>query len=219
MPKNHRKNWQFFFRELFYPTKDDEDSRNIISSRLPEDDLTDEGTSIGGAVTIAIEILQTSGPDDLKQVGGGEIIVLSDGHESHSPSVSDKMKLIKFYGVTVNTISLGNSDTNILDILAAETQGSPQYSLVQPEESLVSLTDSFFSQLGQSEGEAVPIKNEQFIINATGSQYFAFSIDSTVGRTISSFTSSIISFQKILYLTLTIVSTRSGYVYSNEFQT
>ena len=129
------------------------------------------------------------------------------------------MKLIKFYGVTVNTISLGNSDTNILDILAAETQGSPQYSLVQPEESLVSLTDSFFSQLGQSEGEAVPIKNEQFIINATGSQYFAFSIDSTVGRTISSFTSSIISFQKILYLTLTIVSTRSGYVYSNEFQT
>ena len=182
-----------FTQKLLYPMKDDEDSRNIISSRLPEDDLTDEGTSIGGAVTIAIEILQTSGPDDLKQVGGGEIIVLSDGHESHSPSVSDKMKLIKFYGVTVNTISLGNSDTNILDILAAETQGSPQYSLVQPEESLVSLTDSFFSQLGQSEGEAVPIKNEQFIINATGSQYFAFSIDSTVGRTILSFTSSIIS--------------------------
>ena len=181
-----RSNWlSFCSGKKFYPSKDDEDSRNIISSRLPEDDLTDEGTSIGGAVTIAIEILQTSGPDDLKQVGGGEIIVLSDGHESHSPSVSDKMKLIKFYGVTVNTISLGNSDTNILDILAAETQGSPQYSLVQPEESLVSLTDSFFSQLGQSEGEAVPIKNEQFIINATGSQYFAFSIDSTVGKTIT----------------------------------
>ena len=160
----------------------DEDSRNIISSRLPEDDLTDEGTSIGGAVTIAIEILQNSGPESLRDLGGGEIIVLSDGHESHSPSVSEKMNLIRFYGVTVNTISLGNSDTNILDILSAETQGTPQYSLVQPEEALVSLTDSFFSQLSLSEGEAVPIKNEQFSIPSNSMRYFSFSIDSTVGK-------------------------------------
>lgn len=92
------------------------------------------------------------------------------------------MHLIKFYGVTINTISLGNSDTNILDILAMETFGTPQYSLVQPEESLVSLTDSFYSQLGVAEGEALPIKNEQFTVPAESRKYFIFSIDETVGR-------------------------------------
>ena len=85
--------------------------------------------------------ISTSGPNDLRDIGGGEIIVLSDGFESHAPSVSDTMELIKIYGVTINTISLGNADTNILDILAMKTYGTPEYSLIQPEESLVSLTD------------------------------------------------------------------------------
>ena len=65
---------------------DDDDSRNVLSSRLPENDATAEGTSIGASVQIAINILQQSGPPDLQQLGGGEIIVLSDGFESHAPS-------------------------------------------------------------------------------------------------------------------------------------
>ena len=55
-------------------------------------------------------------------------------------------------------------------------------SLVQPEESLVSLTDSFYSQLGVAEGEALPIKNEQFTVPGETKKYFLFSIDETVGR-------------------------------------
>jgi len=59
--------------------------RPIKRASLPQNDATAEGTSIGASVQIAINILQQSGPPDLQQLGGGEIIVLSDGFESHAP--------------------------------------------------------------------------------------------------------------------------------------
>ena len=174
---------------------DDADSRIIFSRRLPEDELTDEGTSIGGAVANALGILElgplipadTTNPilrdyDHLTEKDGGEIIVLSDGFESHSPTAADKLELLKFQHVTVNTISLGNAEPNVLDLLATETVGQKEYSLFQPEETLTSLTNSFFALLGQNENDAQLIKNDHFRLAAGRNRYYKFSIDKTTGH-------------------------------------
>ena len=173
---------------------DDADSRIIFSRRLPEDELTDEGTSIGGAVTNALGILEL-GPlipennknpvlsdyDHLSEKDGGEIIVLSDGFESHSPTAADKLELLKFQHVTVNTISLGNAEPNVLDLLSTETVGQKEYSLFQPEETLTALTNSFFALLGQNENDAQLIKNDHFQLAAGRNRYYKFSIDKSIG--------------------------------------
>ena len=122
----------------------DEDERAFLVSRLPKDESVASGTSIGKAILRGINMLQQSGPEYLRTMDGGEILLLSDGLEWNTPSVEETMELVKLSGVRVNTISLGNSDTNVLDYLALATKGTPSYSLVQPEESLVALTDAFY---------------------------------------------------------------------------
>ncbi|CAG5105169.1 Oidioi.mRNA.OKI2018_I69.chr1.g1896.t1.cds [Oikopleura dioica] len=160
----------------------DEDERAFLVSRLPKDESVASGTSIGKAILRGINMLQQSGPEYLRTMDGGEILLLSDGLEWNTPSVEETMELVQLSGVTVNTISLGNSDTNVLDYLALATKGTPSYSLVQPEESLVALTDAFYSQLGTSEGEAIPIQNQQFTMEPNAIKYLPFVIDPSIGK-------------------------------------
>ena len=156
------------------------DSSDFLKNRLEKVELG-VGTSIASALKVSMKVLQTSGPKDSRD-SGGNIILLSDGQESHDPRIDDELiqELID-NKVTVNTIAFGTDASQKLEEVSSRTKGSSYFS--DPENPNSILQDAFIAELQKDGSNAHPIVSVQRAINADGKpEKFDFKIDQTIGK-------------------------------------
>ena len=156
----------------------DRDSWEVLKQRLWREKLH-IGTSIGGALRMAINILKSSGPADLYD-SGGSIIILTDGEETEEPHINDVFQEAVESGASVNTIAMGTEASSMLEELSRATGGSSYFS--DPNSPNAILQDAFIAELQKDENEAYPIVSLRKPVAAGDTEEFNFRIDKTIGK-------------------------------------
>ncbi|CAG5096960.1 Oidioi.mRNA.OKI2018_I69.XSR.g14865.t1.cds [Oikopleura dioica] len=159
---------------------EDEDSRTVLIKRLPRKEDLVRGTSIGAGILTAIEVLEETGPEDLRN-HGGEILLITDGAETVKPHLSDILEKVSSSGVTIHAISLGSEALYGVEIISEETGGLGIFTpaTVDSRNTMnVNLQDAFKQQFN-GEGETLTVSSEA--IDLEDELEIPFVLDDSIG--------------------------------------
>ncbi|XP_061187626.1 calcium-activated chloride channel regulator 1-like [Saccostrea echinata] len=137
------------------------------------------GTSIGAGLRKGIEVLKTQGTN----INGSEIILVTDGENTHSPGIKEVANEILAENVIVTTIAIGRNADKNMETLAKDSGGSSHF--YSGYDQSTALIDSFVNIAecaSDDENKLYQIESKSLNVTKDRNYTSIISIDDTIGR-------------------------------------